>query len=445
MKYLLIIAMLSVGCKSHLPTPSPVRQKELATSSYQPDWVRQKPSSPGYYIGIGNAPLAYPDYQSNAKLEALDDLASEISVTIESSSLLNQVENSAGFREQFRSAIKSTTQQSITLHEQVESWSDDRYYWVQYRLNKSSFEQLRAEKKQKALDIASEFFIKGLEAERSRELIQSLHFFAQSIEALTDYINERNEVTIKGTSQLLAVESYSRILQIISDIRLSSDSSSYTFTAGESSKKVTFKAMMDITPVKNLVVILASENQKALNTDEKGNIDLQIHRKPPSQKLVATPNFDFLNAYPLTWALIHNFQPNQLTIRFNIPPITIQVISDEKNLNQEMNQQILGDFLKKLLTEQGYRVVDRSGEYLFEIYATTRKGSELSGLYTSYLDLNLKIKNQNEEVLFSDFFSNIKGIHTSYALAGLKAYQNVENELSEDIKRSVEKNFINKE
>ncbi|MEO1253924.1 MAG: LPP20 family lipoprotein, partial [Bacteroidota bacterium] len=145
-QFLLIAFIIPSSCKTYQPpTPSQPLQKEELIPSTQPDWVLRKPSTPGYYIGVGNAPLADPDYQANAKLEALDDLASEISVTVESSSLLSQVENSAGFQEQFRSAIKSTTDQSIELHEQVDSWSGERYYWLQYRLNQAEFKRLRTE------------------------------------------------------------------------------------------------------------------------------------------------------------------------------------------------------------------------------------------------------------------------------------------------------------
>ena len=445
MNRLSIILMILVGCKSYQP-PIYTEPDKKEVDPSQPDWVRQKPTSSNHYIGIGNASLSDPDYQSNAKFEALDDLGSEISVTIESASLLSQIENTTGFREQFRSTIKATSKQSLELYEQVESWSDDRVYWVQYRLNKSEFHEARAKKKKQAIDLAKDFFIKGTAAENVNDHIQAMHFYAQSIENLRDYINEKNEVSIEGTTILLATEAYSRLLSFISKTSLKADTSSYSFSPGENIKVITIQAVDDSkASIKSLPVNTSPYKNHGGVTDLNGEIHVRINRKVATTNLLAEPDFSFLKDYPISWKLIGSVKSQQLTIQFSIPPITIDVISEEKNLTKSMHQQVAAAALKKILADEGYRIAESSPEYILEIRSDTRKGSELSGLYTSFLDLNVQIKNKDQKVIYSDSFLNIKGIHTSYETAGIKAYQHIQKEYSDAIRQSLKENFMNKE
>ncbi len=443
MRLLPIIFLLLFSCKTYQPL-APQKQEE--NNLMQPGWVRQKPSSHEYFIGIGNAPLSDLNYQSNAKLEALEDLSSEISVKIESSSLLSQIENSAGFREEFRSAVMATSQQSIELHEQVDSWSDGRFYWVQYRLNKLKFHQMRTSRKQKAVDLAKSFFLTGLEAEVTNDLVQSTHLYAQTIESLKDYINERNEVTIKGKSISLTTEAYARILSFASNISIRSDSLNYTFRTGQNVRTIDLIALSEsLIPVRDLPIRASMIDNNEKVTDKNGNIRLTVNRKAATNKLIVTVDFSYLRNYPITWKLIENIKPEQLYIDFFAPPITLEIISTENNLTESMHQQVIANLLKKILTNEGYRIIDSESEYVVEIVSDTRKGSQLSGLYTSFLDLDIYIRNQQKELVYSDSFSNIKGIHTSYKTAGVKAYQNVEKELSIKLKQSLKENFINKD
>ena len=55
-----------------------------------PAWVANKPTQPGYYIGVGRAPKVgdVNGYRQASKNNALSDLGSDISVSISSSCLL---------------------------------------------------------------------------------------------------------------------------------------------------------------------------------------------------------------------------------------------------------------------------------------------------------------------------------------------------------------------
>ena len=59
-----------------------------------PDWVSQHPIDNSYYIGIGSCnKKSYPvDFNSIAKKNALNDMASSVSVRVQGESFLNTME-----------------------------------------------------------------------------------------------------------------------------------------------------------------------------------------------------------------------------------------------------------------------------------------------------------------------------------------------------------------
>ncbi|MEL7001848.1 MAG: LPP20 family lipoprotein [Bacteroidota bacterium] len=436
--------ILIVGaCKSYTPV-STVHPAIEETVSYGPKWVDQKPTAPTYYIGVGNAPLSDPNYQANAKLEALDDLSSEISIEIASQSLLHQVENQSGFREQFQSSIQSTTRQSVELHEQVDSWNDGRYYWVQYRLDKYKYQELKESKRQNALSISKQYFERALLLANEGKVMQSLHLYAQCLEVLALYVNEQNTAVVNGGQVYLDLESYTKIVDILSEISLTSDTSSYTFQPYEQKKTIEIQATWEGQNVARLPVKIQKNSSYETITNNEGLLKLSISHREGLQKLTLTPQYDFLRDYPVTYALVGAIQSSSLVIGFDKAEVNVVLTSIEKNLGQPTPQKMLQTVIKEVFTEEGYQVVSDMADYKVEITANTRQGGELSGLFTAYLDFSIDIKNTNGEILFTDSWYNIKGTHTSYPAAGMKAYESIQSNLKTELKSAIYNNFINK-
>ncbi|MEP1094147.1 MAG: LPP20 family lipoprotein [Cyclobacteriaceae bacterium] len=453
-KVLIIGVFLLISCKAaQLPTtnsatdpPSPNKEK---SEVQKPGWVGLRPVSNAYYIGIGNASLRGPDHQSAAKAEALDDLASEISITIESTSLLSQVENQSGFRESFRANIKATTSQELASFEAVDSWKDDHQYWVYYRLEKSEYEQIRIERKDRAVALSIDNYIKAEDAKNRGDYIQSLHFYSKCIEDLHDYLNEKNEVLIEGETVLLANEAYAQILNIVTNINLKSQTSA-VFSSSEDKKAVAITALFfpkgDL--VRSLPVALTFGRFETIKTsDNQGNVLFEVSRnQAASNSLKAEVRLDFLNKYPVVHSLLSGINTPQIEISFSAEAPSFSIKTKEENLNSELPNEILAPFMKKILAEKGAVIgAKNETDYTLEIESNTRKGSELSGLFSTYMDFTISIKNKEDQVIFSDSYMDIKGLHTSYEKAGIKAYQRVEADYSEKIKGSLNKNFFSKQ
>ena len=73
----------------------------LVIYAQTPSWVVSRPVADGKYLGIGMASLSDPDCRNKAVTNALLDIASQISVNIESSSFMQTVDVDGRSRELF--------------------------------------------------------------------------------------------------------------------------------------------------------------------------------------------------------------------------------------------------------------------------------------------------------------------------------------------------------
>ena len=66
-----------------------------------------------------------------------------------------------------------------------------------------------------------------------------------------------------------------------------------------------------------------------------------------------------------------------------------------------------------------------------KIVANTEKGRTINGqkMFTSFLDLTVQVKDNNNLIVFSDQLSKIKGIQLDFDLANSDAYKQATKEL----------------
>ena len=72
-----------------------------------PQWVTRRPLSETKYFGIGMAPVSDPDHRNIAVANAMLDIASQISVNIESTSFMQTLDVDGRSRELFEEKVKS--------------------------------------------------------------------------------------------------------------------------------------------------------------------------------------------------------------------------------------------------------------------------------------------------------------------------------------------------
>lgn len=75
-------------------------------------------------------------------------MSSEIKVDISSNSILYTAQNNNQFSENFNSLIKLTNTDNIEGYKLVDTYENDKQYWLYYELDKQEYENQKAKKKQ---------------------------------------------------------------------------------------------------------------------------------------------------------------------------------------------------------------------------------------------------------------------------------------------------------
>ena len=106
-----------------------------------PGWVKRRPTSQQYFIGIGSSDKTSSGYRNLAKADALNDLASEISVSV-SSELIDVMTEYSGFSEEYaRSEIRMSTKDDLEGYERYDDYNGKDSYWIYYRISKDYFKR----------------------------------------------------------------------------------------------------------------------------------------------------------------------------------------------------------------------------------------------------------------------------------------------------------------
>ncbi len=445
MRWLICLTMtfIFLGCKSskQMVLVAEDNAKNQHDEPYQPDWVKNKPISISEYHGVGNATLRDPNYQKTAKMEALDDLASEIRISIQSSSILNQIENNSSFIEYYKSSILGQTKQELQEYELVDSWTDNQFYWVYYKLNKQKFKEWNDSKKDKAIQLAKGNFLEAIHLEQNGEFIHSLQLYAQVLEDLKLYLNESNEVIINGETIFIAQEALKKIRQLISDIRITSDQSKIMLI-NDDNHELVIRASISNKMAKNLPIIISteSEERKIINSD--GVATVYLNRKSLVKEVNIRVSLDFLKSYEIASHMIRDLPISNLTILVSSKPLTFFIETHEVNMGRELPTKMLLPFISKIIVETGATVSSINYDYVLKVNGLTQKGSELEGLHSAYLDIFLSVYNNQNDMVYQDSFLQIKGIHSSYERAGLKAYQSLQKEVETLVAKSLKENFF---
>ena len=107
----------------------------------EPHWVKNRPVSDKYIIGIGYADKKTKDYRAVARANAQGEIASTISVNISSELIDIMTEYSGNTEEYTRSEIIASTNLEVEGIELVDDHEDGNGYWIYMRLPYETFKR----------------------------------------------------------------------------------------------------------------------------------------------------------------------------------------------------------------------------------------------------------------------------------------------------------------
>ena len=415
---------------------------KMQENEIQPEWLLTRPKSSMYYIGIGVGRKTIDLQHSKiAKEEALTDLASEISITINSNTMMNVLEDKDGFSESFRSDIRSSINASLEGYELIDSYENDAYYYVYYRLSKSKYEEVKQKNKEIALTKSKDALKKAIAFEKNSDILNATNFYFQSLKEIQNYWGELNQVEFNGDTILLFNEIIDRQRKMYNNIHIISDYKEVNLNYADNFQhKLTVTANYNGNKVANLPIRIeywqkSFKNKKTLFSDHEGNCTLivkNVDTDKINSSIQVKLDFDkIINNQFKERTLLSIFDQNKkeyLNLPIQIIYPVIYVSSEEKNLNSPLELHKIKETLIAGLTKKGFKNTKDSSQadLYFTIKANTRKSESInSNIKVAYLDYTIEVLNTKKNIIvLKEIKINIKGAHATYYQAGLEAYKN---------------------
>lgn len=447
---IIAVGLLLFACKSR----EQVTQVPAEPVNPPPAWVSGRPISSVYYVGIGVASKrANPlDFAQIAKRNALSDLTSEISTTVSSHSILQQLEQDDHFQEDYQSSVMLSSTKQVEGYETMGSWENDSEYWIYYRLSKEEYQAARQRKIDLAAQKGLNFYTAAREKELQNNYAAALVAYFQALEAVHEHFAEPLEVRYDDQNIYLGNAILSGITQIMGNMILEPIRKDVKIMLGESlnQEQIGFSlttskgSPLASLPVKYSMYSGKRTTYQVAYTDRHGNIACnlgKVRTVESPREVRAIVDLDNLvnrnnTLNKMVAQMIPQFESpfSQAFVRVERPLMWIS--SNESDMGIANDEQRLYNAFRKAATDQGFALTpDRSAaDLVIDIVADTRKGGISFDMYSSFLDGTVAIRNGKDGTLiYQENLSEIKGIQLDYDKASDKAYQKASGIIEERV------------
>ncbi len=434
MKYFSIAVLLICACSPKVTVPPPDQNPK-------PSWMSAKPLADVYFVGIGHSnKTGSNNYTQEAKKSALEDLVSEIKVNVSSTSVLTAIDDNKEFREKYEQMIQTTAAEEIEEFEAVDSWEDDKNYWVYYRLSKQRYREIKEQQKRDAVTLALDYFTKAKQSERGGNAIQALGFYYQGFRAIEKYLAEPITLTFEGKEMILTNEIYASIQRILDDIQLTATPAQISLnrrvTQGSHTVmvhavgKTTKKTMSDL-PLRAAFDKGSGNVFPDYKTDAEGQAKIlltKIGSRELEQSVGVSVNLlAFAGANPsaiFTLVSAKMAVPKALILMEVQRPIVF-VAATEKNFGNARSTQQITNKIKNYLSKEGFEFTeDRSkAELVMNITSDSEKGAVSGSIHISYVTsvIHVSTARDNKEI-YATTLDRIKGYSLDHERASQEAY-----------------------
>ncbi len=431
-----------------------------ASAKRKPDWVKQRPSDPAYYIGRAMAFKEGGDvgYRINTKNKALKELSAQIQVNISSNSILRQFENNYEVTEEFESKTVESVDATLEGYE-VETWENKKEYWVLVRLSKDKYAMRKQMKLDNAKKMSATYYYEAQNAVNKGNVYQGILLYIKSIAAIKAHVSE--DLTyrdVDGTINL-GTAIFSGVQDAFNMVQLKAQQDVYQIKFSKELKlpltvEASYKdALNEQRAIANIpLYFYFSKGEGDLSapttTDREGMATVNINRlisKRKSQEIVAEFNVEPLieNEDEETKVLLRAFFHKELLPKavFNIQveKSSAFIVADEVVFGENSNT--FTKSVRSELSSSFFNITEDKdvADFIVKITSTFVDGGERKGsgysVFLVFADVNISVvDNKTKMEIFSDGFSGLKGMkpgNYEYALkdARAKALKKVTEEI----------------
>ena len=431
-----LVLVILIGC-----SPSLTKSNKADLANPRPDWLSAKPIQDRYYIGIGHSVKdGTNNYIQSAKNSALEDIISEIRVTVSSTSVLSMIDANKEFQERYEQIIKTTASDELQEYEQVGAWEDDQNYWVYYRLSKQRYKEIKDEQKRNAVTLALDFFSKAKQAERAGDDVLALGFYFKGFGAIEKYLAEPIRLEYEGKEILLTNEIYASIQQQLdrmelianpSEIMLNRRVTSGTETVNVSAVYKGSKNPISGLPLKAYFEKGAGDVFPEYKTDASGQSKIlltKISSKDIEQTVavkVNMLNFAGENASHIYALISAKMVVPKVNILLKVQRPIVYITSDEKTLGVNKSNEQITNRVKNFLTSSGFEFTNskEKAELWMDILANSEKGAVSGSIYITYVTAVIKVVSlSGNKEIYATTLDRFKGYSLDFERSSQEAY-----------------------
>lgn len=422
-------------------SPSLTNSNKADLDNPRPDWLSAKPIQDRYYIGIGHSVKdGTNNYIQSAKNSALEDIISEIRVTVSSTSVLSMIDANKEFQEKYEQIIKTTASDELQEYEQVGAWEDDQNYWVYYRLSKQRYKEIKDEQKRNAVTLALDFFTKAKQAERAGDDMLALGFYFKGFGAIEKYLAEPIRLEYEGKEILLTNEIYASIQQLLDKIELVANPSQIMLnrrvTSGTETVNVSAMYKGSKKPISGLPLKANFEKGAGdvfpeYKTDGDGQTKIlltKISSKDIEQTVAVKVNmlsFAGENASPIYALVSEKMVVPKVNILLKVQRPIVYITSDEKTLGVNKANEQITNRVKNFLTNSGFEFTNNKekAELWMDILANSEKGAVSGSIYITYVTAVIKVVSlSGNKEIYATTLERIKGYSLDFERSSQEAY-----------------------
>ena len=438
----ILIVLLMAGCSSSRTGT----KKQTAQMDLAPEWVKERPISSQYYIGIAKVNKQnYPDnYRDIAKRKALNDLASEISVNIQSSSIASSSEDQSGFRSDYSNYIQMEMTKDLSGYELVDSYETDDFYMVYYHLSKARWKEIQAERKNAAADKSYTSYMRGQKEEAELNYPAAIKSYLNALLELKKYWNEAVYYDIDGKKERLDLTIRQSLTALLSEIKLRVQPEKIVLSVENNYHSEVLLEVVNSKEegLKNFPVTVSYRKK-----DMPYQTTLYTDRYPISLKiksLLYKKEGTFVSVEIDKDALLPIKAEDKNILKFvddafNVKAVKIQVdyllpsIYIQSRKSSPESHYII-DAIKQELNSRSFHLVEnkKQADIILNVKIYSSSGQNESKVKTAFVSYTAEFVKKSNGQLVSNFTSpKYKGVSYEYADAKEKAYMKAGEEIKE--------------
>ena len=434
----IVLILICVACGA----PKAVKTSEKTDlQNSKPAWLSAKPAEDVYYVGIGHSIKdGTNNYIQSAKKSALEDLISEIKVNVSSSSVLTSIDVNKEFSEKYEQIINTTVADELEEYEQVDSWEDDRNYWLYYRLSRQRYHEIKEQQKRDAVSLALDFFTKAKQSERAGATVESLGFYFQGFRAIEKYLAEPIRIEFEGKEILLTNEIIASIQHQLDNISITNTPNAIEINrrVAQSGQPIMAKAFYKDSgkPIPDLPLRATFEKGSGdvfpqYKTDGSGNAKIlltKITSRDLEQSMAVKVDplaFAGQNASDIYTLVAQKMVVPTANVNMKVQRPLVYVSAQEKSLGVDKSTRQVTNKIKNYLATAGFEFTDDKtlSELWVDVQADSEKGSASGSIYITYVTAIIKVATtKDNKEIYATTIDRIKGYSLDYERSSQEAY-----------------------